>query len=172
MIQNKTYNYSVIFIFSILLVTNIVTEVISKCIDITSAGMGVLLGWLLGTGFYYAIEKGADKKSQGIEYSNYLKINSNSEMCSKPGKKNYKCKVHNRRKDPHAFQDPQNDVPHIHSHTHPPDTSSGGSTQTSQGTVVTSVPPSGTSGGGYSGGVHAGGGTGPMGGGYGRPGGP
>tara|TARA_Y100000992_G_scaffold217748_2_gene150521 strand:- start:10039 stop:10764 length:726 start_codon:yes stop_codon:yes gene_type:complete len=117
---NKKYNYPLIFILLILLISDIITEYYSQCINIASAGMGLLLGGILGTAYYYLIKKYDNPPY--AEYSNYLKIPSSAEMCSKPGKKNYRCKVHDRRRNPHSVVDPGT-VPHEHSihleqHTH------------------------------------------------------
>jgi hypothetical protein len=111
-IVNKKYNYPLIFILLILLISDIVTEYYSYCINIASAGMGILLGGILGTAFYFLIKM--NDRPPDAEYSNYLKIPSSAEMCSKPGKKNYRCKVHDKRRNPHSVVDPST-VPHEHS---------------------------------------------------------
>ena len=113
-IVDKKYNYPLLFILLVLLISNIITEYFSNCINIASAGMGILLGAGLGTGYYFFIKI---NDTPNKEFSNYLKIPSSAQMCSKPGKKNYRCKVHDRRRNSHAVVDPS--LPsHEHSHTH------------------------------------------------------
>ena len=113
-IVDKRYNFPLLFILLVLLISNIITEIYSSCIDIASAAMGIVLGGIFGTAYYFFIKR---NDTQNIEFSNYLKISSTAQMCSKPRKKNYRCKVHDRRKNPHAVVDPT--LPsHEHSHTH------------------------------------------------------
>lgn len=93
---DKKYNYLLLFMLLVLLISNIVTEYFSKCINIASAAMGILLGGILGTAYYFFIKK---NDTPNNEFSNYLKIPSTAQMCSKPSKKNYRCKVHDRRRN-------------------------------------------------------------------------
>jgi len=102
-IVDKKYNYPLLFILLVLLISNIITEYFSNCINIASAGMGILLGAGLGTAYYFFIKI---NDTSNKEVSNYLKIPSSAQMCSKPGKKNYRCKVHDRRRNPHSVVDP------------------------------------------------------------------